>query len=437
MSQAKGKIPFAWLLAVQKGREIMTHALLIKNARLETNYNTSSGRVISTATDYFDILVETGKIMQIAKEIIPSEKDTEIIDANGALMLPSLREMHIHIDKTYYGGEWQAVRPATNGIFTRFEEEKELLPKQLATVQERAEKVIELYLRHGHTHIRTHCNVDPYIGTKHIELTKQALAKYSDRITSEIVAFPQHGLLRSQVTGLMKEAMRMGADLVGGVDPSTVDGHIDHSFQTMMEIATEFDKGLDIHLHNPDTLGEYEFYKLAAYTEKANWQNRVTISHGIGLADLEGQALDEMIARLAEVGIDVTSTIPINRRTIPVEALYDGGVSVSVGHDSLTDHWSPFGTGDTIAKLNLLAERFKYLDEYSLSRTLRYATGGVTPLNEAGVQVWPQRGDRADFILVDAESTAHLIARKRHIHYLVAGGKVAYTNESPKRWEEV
>lgn len=136
MSQAKGKIPFAWLLAVQKGREIMTHALLIKNARLETNYNTSSGRVISTATDYFDILVETGKIMQIAKEIIPSEKDTEIIDANGALMLPSLREMHIHIDKTYYGGEWQAVRPATNGIFTRFEEEKELLPKQLATAQE-------------------------------------------------------------------------------------------------------------------------------------------------------------------------------------------------------------------------------------------------------------------------------------------------------------
>lgn len=32
------------------------------------------------------------------------------------------------------------------------------------------------------------------------------------------MAFPQHGLLRSQVEPLMREALRMGATHVGGVD---------------------------------------------------------------------------------------------------------------------------------------------------------------------------------------------------------------------------
>ena len=71
-------------------------------------------------------------------------------------------------------------------------------------------QVIEQYIQQGHYHIRSHCNVDPSIGTKHIEITKEAFSRYEQYITHEIVAFPQHGLLRSQVEPLMREALRMG-----------------------------------------------------------------------------------------------------------------------------------------------------------------------------------------------------------------------------------
>lgn len=399
--------------------------LLIQNCRLETGFNSVNQQVVSTKTETYDVLITNGIISDIAKAI-PTTPDMTLINAQEALLLPALKEMHIHIDKTYFGGPWHACQPITNGIFTRFEEESTLLPNQLDTAYDRACKVLEHYIAQGHHHIRSHCNVDPYIGTKHIELTKRAFDTYRDYLTYEIVAFPQHGLLRSNVLPLMKEAMKMGASHVGGVDPSTVDRDVDHSLTTILDLAVEFDAGVDVHLHNRDSLGEYEFYKLADYTRQANKQNQVTISHGMALGDLSGEALTKMVDTLITTGIDVTTTVPINRPTMPIPQLVKDGLRVSLGHDSLTDHWSPFGTGNTIAKMNVLAQRFGLSDELRLSRIWQYGAGGLLPLDESGQQVWPYIGAPADAVLVSAESSAHAIARKREITHTITKGICAY-----------
>lgn len=401
--------------------------LLLKHVMLETGFNEVNGTIISTATEKYDVLIEDGVIKAIDKELKSSGID--IVDGEGHLLLPAMREMHIHIDKTYFGGPWQAPRAITNGIFTRFEEEETLLPRQLETAEERAHAVVSHYISQGHRHIRSHCNVDPQIGTKHIELTKRVLDTYAGILTYDIVAFPQHGLLRSQVYGLMDQAMTLGATHVGGVDPSTVDRDVDRSLYQLFDLATKHDAGLDIHLHNRDSLGEYEFYKLADYTEKSNKAGLVTISHGMALGDLQGESLDKMVTRLKELDIDVTTTVPINRPTMPVPYLAEQGLKVSLGHDSLTDHWSPFGTGSTIEKMNTLAERFGISSEFGLSRLLGFATDNVTPLTSKGDISWPQVGDRADFMLVDAVSSAHAIARKRIISKTILNGRWVYDNQ--------
>lgn len=387
--------------------------LWITNVRLEKGFKTDGDRITGTETEIMHLKIEDGKIKSICAEL-PDAAFAQY-DAGGALLLPSMREMHIHIDKTYYSGPWKACTPLTKGIFTRLEEEKELLPKLLPRAQERAENMIELLIRNGHTHIRTHCNVDPVIGLKNLEATVRALENYKDAITYDIVAFPQHGLLRSDSVGLVREAMKNGATLVGGVDPATVDRHIERSLAAVFDIAAEHDKGIDLHLHDPDTLGAFTFSRLADYTKQAGMQGRVTISHAMALGDLEGEALKSMLLELQNQQIDVTTTVPINRPTIPVGEIDRAGIGVSLGHDSITDHWSPFGTGNTIQKLGLLAERFKYIDEFSLSRLLKYATGGVTPLDENGQRVWPNAGDTASMLLVDASCTAEAIARRSTI----------------------
>ena len=393
----------------------------LTNVCLEKGFKYENHRIAGTETEICHLKIEDGKITEITQELPNS--DVKQMDANQQLLLPSLRDMHIHIDKTYYGGPWKACTPITNGIFTRLEEEKELLPKLLPTAQERAEKMIELYLKNGHTHIRTHCNVDPVIGLKNLEATVNALKKYEDVLTYEIVAFPQHGLLKSDSVQLIRDAMKNGATLVGGVDPATVDRNIEKSLYTIFEIAVENNKGVDIHLHDPNSLGAFTFERMAHYTKEAGLKGRATISHGIALADLQDDALDEMAAILKEQGIDVTTTVPVNRPTIPIPALDKLGISVSVGHDSLTDHWSPFGTGNTIQKLGTLAERFRMSDEYSLSTALKFGTGGVTPLNEKGERVWPKVGDEATMMLVNASCSAEAVARRAAVEALFFKGK--------------
>ncbi|WP_209121779.1 amidohydrolase family protein [Alkalihalobacillus sp. BA299] len=393
----------------------------IKNARLEKSFIYENDQIVGTETELCHVKIEAGRIIEIT-HTAPEAAENQF-DAKEQLLLPSLRDMHIHIDKTYYGGPWKACTPITKGIFTRLEEERELLPKLLPTAQERAEKMIELYLKHGHTHIRTHCNIDPVIGLKNLEATVNALEKYKDVLTYEIVAFPQHGLLRSDSVQLLRDAMKNGATRVGGVDPATVDRNIEKSLATIFDIAVENNRGVDIHLHDPDTLGAFTFERMAYYTNQAGLKGKATISHAIALGDLQGEELTEMAAILKDQELDITTTVPINRATIPIPTLDKLGLQVSVGHDSITDHWSPFGTGNTIQKLGMLAERFRMIDEYSLASALKYATGGITPLNEKGERVWPKVGDEATMMLVNATCSAEAIARRATVESLFSKGK--------------
>lgn len=392
----------------------------LTNVRIETGYEQPENAVATTSTQLVSIHIEGQEIREITQDAPPA--GSELIDAGGALMMPSFREMHIHIDKTYYGGPWKAVKPAVNGIFTRLEEERVILKEQLATAEERAKKMLELLISQGHTHIRTHCNVDPNVGIQNLQATVRALDAYKDYITYEIVAFPQPGLLRSNSVDLVRQAMANGATHVGGVDPATVDRHIENSLDTIFEIATEYDAGVDIHLHDPDSLGAFQMEQIAQRTHDSGKQGKVTISHALALGDLVEPKLQAVTAQLAEAGIDVTTTIPVNRPTIPVSYLWENGVQVSVGHDSITDHWSPFGTGNTIQKLALIGERFRVSDEVGLSQLLRFATGGVTPLSTEGDLQWPKVGDQASFLLVEATCSAEAIARQKPIQAVYGKG---------------
>ncbi|MDY8163110.1 amidohydrolase family protein [Bacillus thuringiensis] len=393
----------------------------LTNVMLESRYTYEEERISRTETELCSLLIEDGRIKKIIEGVV--QEDIVMLDAKHLLMLPAFEEMHIHIDKTYYSGPWKACKPAES-IFTRFNEEEKILLKQLATAQDRAENMLELLLRNGATNIRTHCNVDPIIGLGNLEATLAALETYKNRVSSRIVAFPQHGLLRSNSVQLVKDAMRMGAHLVGGVDPATVDNDIEKSLHTIMDIAVEFNADVDIHLHDENNLGTFTMKRLASLTEEAGWQGRVTISHALGLGGVTDKEAEEVAERLAAVNIDITSTVPIGKQVIPIPLLDKKGVKVSLGNDSITDHWSPFGTGDMLQKANRLAERFGWSDERSLGKAIRFITGGKETLNNEGKRVWPNVGDEASFVLTNATCTAEAVARQTEKSLVVYKGNI-------------
>lgn len=393
------------------------------NVRLESGYHVESGRVTGTKTEICHIRIENGTIAELVYGTPPTTGHLPVLDAKQLLMLPSFKEMHIHIDKTYYGGPWKAVKPFTS-IFGRMEEEKELLPKQLPTAQERAEKMLAMMLGFGSTHIRTHCNIDPMVGLGNLEATMRALDSFSGKISHEVVAFPQHGLLRSQVVDLVKQAMKQGATFVGGVDPATVDEDIEKSLQTIMDIAVEANAGVDVHIHDRDHLGIFTMKRLAELTEEAGWQGRVTVSHAFGFAGVPEGAAAELAEQFAELGISITSTVPTGALTMPIPLLHDKGVKVELGNDSITDHWSPFGIGDNLELASRLAEVYRYIDELSLSQALGFITGGRTPLNRDGKRIWPMVGDEANVVFAHASCSAEAVARRSKLQAVMYQGNI-------------
>ncbi|ANY74977.1 deaminase [Paenibacillus ihbetae] len=400
-------------------------ACWLLNVRLETGYRYEDDVVAGTETAIFHVKIENGVFAEIRPEHDLPETTLPVRDMGQGLMLPAFRDMHIHLDKTYYGGPWKAPTVPTKGILSRLEEEERLLPELLPVARERAEGLLDLLIRFGSTQIRSHCNVDPIIGLRNLEATMQAAEHYKDRASVEIVAFPQHGLLRSQSSALVREALRSGASIVGGVDPATLDENMEKSLDTVMQLAVEANADIDLHLHEPGDVGMKTLWHLADLTEQAGWQGRVTLSHALALADVPASEASEMAARLAELGISIASSVSLGR-TIPIPLLERHGVNVSLGQDSIMDHWSPFGTGDNLAKAGTLAERFGLSDERSLGQTLGFITGGITPLDRNGQWAWPKVGDAANAVIVAASCSAEAVARRPERKAVLHRGRWVY-----------
>ncbi len=404
-------------------------AYYLVNVRLESGFIREGEEIVNTATELASLRIENGKIAEILTgDTKPGNPQLPRFDAGGQLLLPTFRDMHIHLDKTYYGGPWRAVRPMPGGVFDRIKEEQVLLPKLLATAEERTEKIIELMHKNGSTVVRSHCNIDPVQGLKNLEHLKNVLARHNkaNDLTSEIVAFPQHGLLLSKVEGLMREAMKMGVDYVGGLDPTVIDGDMDKSIDTMVQIAVDANKGIDIHLHEGAPSGIKAIRRLMDVTEKAKLQGKMTISHAFSLAALSPEEGKEMYTRMADLGISIATSMPIGKWVMPIDQLLACNVNVICGTDSVIDWWSSFGMCDMLEKAKLAAELYGWRNEFNLSRTLGLATGKVTPLNAKGERVWPKVGNEASFNLLPASCSAEAIARLTERTAVFHNGVLAY-----------
>lgn len=389
-----------------------THYYL-DNVLLEAGFDYDGAVVVHTRTALQTVEIANGKIVALRDNKSHPDATLPHYDAGGKLMLPATRDMHIHLDKTFYGGPWRSLnRPAGTTIQDMIRLEQKMLPELQPYTQERAEKLIDLLQSKGTTTARSHCNIEPVSGLKNLENLQAVLARRKPGFDCEIVAFPQHGLLLSKSEPLMREAMQAGAHYVGGLDPTNVDGAMEKSLDTMFQIALDYNKGVDIHLHETSPAGVAAVNYMVETVEKTPaLKGKLTISHAFALATLNEQQVDEIATRMVAQQISIASTVPIGTLHMPLKQLHDKGVVVMTGTDSVIDHWSPYGLGDMLEKANLYAQLYIRPNEQNLSRSLFLATGNVLPLNDKGERVWPKAQDDASFVLVDASCSAQAVAR--------------------------
>ena len=238
------------------------------------------------------------------------------------------------------------------------------------------------------------------------------------------ISFPQSGLLvRPGTLELMADALRLGADVVGGLDPSGIDrdpkGHLD----TIFGLANRFGRPIDIHLHEPGELGAFAVELTIERTKALGLQGRVTLSHAFCLGMSDVAAVDKLIDALREAGIHIMTTGPSSVAAPPVKRLVAAGVTVCAGNDGIRDTWGPYGTGDMLERAMFVGMRNNLRRDDDLELALNICTHGgatVMALDGYGIEV----GCRADFVVVEAETIAEAVAGHPPRRLVVKGGQV-------------
>lgn len=386
-----------------------------------------------------DIGIDHGRIVAI-EEVIEQAGDEEI-DADGRVALPGFIEAHLHLDKAFLyrrmparlGTLEEAIR--VTGILKAKQEREDVLA--------RSRQVLDMAISNGTTLIRAHPDVDPIQGLIGVETALQLKDEYRDLIDLQIVAFPQEGILKTQgVVELMEQAIKLGADVVGGCPYNEVSwddtrAHVDKVF----ELAVKNDLPVDMHADFADEASDQRFASaeyIARKTIELGYQGRVALGHVTSLAAMAPDRLGPLIELLHEADIHMV-TLPatdvylsgrkdiVNQRrgVTPVRALRQGGVNVVYASNNVRNAFTPFGKADPLLIGNMLAHLIQFGTPEHQAEILKMSTTDAARAVGISENYGLAVGKQADLMIVDTRVVADALLDVPARSWVLKRGRIA------------
>ncbi len=392
-----------------------------------------------------DFCVTEGLFSRISPGL-SNDAGCEEVDLGGRVVLPTFVESHIHLDKAFL----EEREPNRSGTLEDAISITLALKKGVTKqdIMERAERALRMCIRHGATWFRAQVEVDPIVGLKGVEVALALKEKYAGLADFQLVVFPQEGIEQQPGTeDLMREAMRMGGDLVGGIPYNDLDPerHLDIVFG----MAETFGCGLDFHLDFADDPRVRNIDSVAARTMAAGLQGRVAAGHLTSLGAMAPDDAARVIEKILEAGISVLplpatdlflggrgEEPPRFRSLAPVKELLSAGVNVAISSNNIRNAFTPSGRGDLLEIGLLLAHALHMsgASERSVVPEL-FTTNGAKALGvEEGYGLRP--GCAADFVVLDSVNFDDVLIDQPEKRFVVKGGRIVVENVSETTWRE-
>jgi cytosine deaminase len=368
-----------------------------------------------------DLLIEDGKIARLGNGL--DADDGPVEDAGGAIAIPGLVEAHTHLDKTLWGMPWYNGRKGGALQELIDNERNERIPLGLDVYRQSMRHAIQL-IENGTSHIRSHVDVDTDHGLTLLEGKLRMREALAGIVDIQIVAFPQSGLMvRPGTYELMDKALATGADIVGGLDPSSIDRDPKGSLDAIFALAVKHDKPIDIHLHEPGELGAFTLELIMERTQAEGMQGRVGVSHAFCLGMPDQARVSGLMARVAELDIRIFSNGSPKATCPSVQSLRAAGVKVGIGCDGIRDTWGPWGQPDMLHRARIVGMKNAMRRDDELNLLLDIASsGGAEAIGVKGHTL--AVGAPADLTLVAGETLAHAVVEEAPRPLVVKTGKV-------------
>ncbi|MEC2158512.1 cytosine deaminase [Virgibacillus halodenitrificans] len=385
----------------------------------------------------WDITIHEGKIESISSAKQENVSDQEILDVNGSLVLAPFIEPHIHLDTTLTAGEpeWNKSGTLFEGI-QRWAQRKETLTHE--DVKTRAKKALQWQVAQGIQHVRTHVDVtDPNLTALTAMLdVKEEMASYVDL---QIVAFPQEGIL-SYPNGkeLVEEALRMGADVVGGIPhfEFTREYGVD-SMKVAFDLAEKYDRLVDIHCDEIDDEQSRFVEVVATEAYERGLGSRVTASHTTAMGSYNDAYAYKLFRLLGMSKINFVSnplvnihlqgrfdTYPKRRGLTRVKELLEADMNVCFGHDDIFDPWYPLGTGNMLQVLHMGIHASQLMGYEQIVNSIDLITSNSAKTLHMEETYGVEVGKPANLIVMDGMDEYEVIRKQACTLYSIRNGEI-------------
>jgi cytosine deaminase len=298
--------------------------------------------------------------------VSPNLSTPNLSTGDGYVLLPAFAEPHAHLDKAFLAERVENPTGDLLGAILAMERARPSIT--LADTIERAERAARLLAANGCTAIRTHVDLT-LIG----KLTSvEALIEVRERLrglveiqVTALCAWPSIGDEGADQRALLREAIDMGIDVIGGCPHlETEPAAANDNFLTLAAEA-----GLPVDLHTDETLNPamLALEDLAERVVATGFPHHVAASHCVTLAVQSEHRQREVAEKVAEAGISVIALphtnlflqgrefqVSMPRAVTAVRALRAAGVNVAAGADNLQDPFNPVGRGDPLETAGLM-----------------------------------------------------------------------------------
>ncbi len=395
----------------------MKYDILIKNAKIRSR------------DELVDIAVLDGKITAIEKNI--TEEASKIIDASGNLVTESFVNGHLHLDKVYTlqmaGQEALKEYNGANmgGAMTSIERAADFKAAyDESWIIENVRKACSLAVKYGNTHIRAFADVDSKAKLEGVKALLKAREEYKDQVELQVVAFPQDGVEREPGTReLIKEALDLGADVVGGIPwiEFTREGEQDH-VDSMCAYAKEYNKPISMLLDDVGDAEERTLEMLCKKSIEMGWQGRVTAQHCRAMELYPENYFRKLETLLKQAGVGIVSDPQTGPLAARVKDLLEAGVPVALGQDDIQDAYYPFGECNMLQVAFLASHLLRMITFDDME--LLYDMITVTAAKVLGMEGHELKvGGNADLVVLDQKDVYHAIWYHRAPVYVIKNGK--------------
>ena len=360
------------------------------------------------------------------------------VDAAGNLVTESFVNAHLHLCKVYTldragdaalsaytGGSMGAAMTSielASAVKEQYDE---------SWIEPNARRAVLEAVRHGVRHVLAFADVDTKAELHGVKPLLRLREEFRGVVDLQVVAFPQDGLLRDPgAEELVREAVELGADVVGGIPwIEYTDEDAREHVQRMCALAAEYGRKVAMLVDDAGDPALRTTEMLATELIRHGLEGRGIANHARALGTYAEPSVRRLAGLAHRAGLSFVSDPHTGPVRLPISLMHELGVPVALGQDDIEDAYYPFGRNNMIEVAFLAAHALEAVSQPAMEWVYdMVTTTAADVLGVAGHRI--EVGSRADLVVLDGSSVRDALTRHSPPRYVVASGRLVAESTS-------